>query len=96
MIVAASVREQTRARYPDESGDVDVAAIELDRGALPASVVLRSFTPAHLQRSLQEVEVGSPAGESAGCIARGVNRDLDGAAPTVFRVADRGHLVGRA
>lgn len=44
----------------DSGGDVDVAAIELDRGALPASVVLRSFTPAHLQRSLQEVEVGSP------------------------------------
>lgn len=44
----------------DSGGDVDVAAIEIDRGALPPSVVLRSFTPAHLQRSLQEVEVGSP------------------------------------
>ena len=44
----------------DSGGGIDVAAIELDRAALPASVVLRSFTPAHLQRSLQEVEVGSP------------------------------------
>jgi S1-C subfamily serine protease len=44
----------------DAGGDVDVAVIELERGALPASVVLRCFTPAHLQRSLQEVEVGSP------------------------------------
>jgi hypothetical protein len=44
----------------DAGGGIDVAAIELDRAALPASVVLRSFTPAHLQRSLQEVEVGSP------------------------------------
>lgn len=44
----------------DSGGDVDVAVIELDRGALPASAVLRSFTPAHLQRSLQDVEVGSP------------------------------------
>jgi hypothetical protein len=44
----------------DTGGDIDVAAIELDREALPRSVVLRSFTPAHLQCSLQEVEVGSP------------------------------------
>jgi hypothetical protein len=44
----------------DSGGGVDVAAIELDLRALPASVAIRSFTPAHLQRSLQEVEVGSP------------------------------------
>ena len=44
----------------DAGGDIDVAAIEIDRTALPASVLLRAFTPAHLQRSLQEVEVGSP------------------------------------
>jgi S1-C subfamily serine protease len=44
----------------DAGGDIDVAAIELDRTALPGSVVLRSFTPEHLQRSLHEVEVGSP------------------------------------
>ena len=43
----------------DAGGEIDVAVIELERSALPASVVLRCFTPAHLQRALQEVEVGS-------------------------------------
>jgi S1-C subfamily serine protease len=43
----------------DAGGEIDVAVIELDRAALPESVVLRCFTPAHLQRSLQEVEVGN-------------------------------------
>src|SRR6185369_6853054 len=40
-------------------GEIDVAVIELDRAALPQSAVLRCFTPAHLQRSLEEVEVGT-------------------------------------
>ena len=44
----------------DGAGDIDVAAIEIDQAALPASVVLRSFTPAHLQRGLQEIGVGTP------------------------------------
>jgi S1-C subfamily serine protease len=43
----------------DAGGEIDVAAIELDRAALPPSVVLQCFSPAHLQRSLQEVEVGT-------------------------------------
>ena len=43
----------------DAGGDIDVAVIELDRSALPPSVLIRSFTLAHLQHSLQEVEVGS-------------------------------------
>jgi hypothetical protein len=43
----------------DAGGEIDVAVLELDRGALPASAVLRCFTPAHLQQSLQEVEVGA-------------------------------------
>jgi S1-C subfamily serine protease len=43
----------------DAGGEIDVAVIELDRTALAQSVVLRCFTPAHLQRSLQEVEVGA-------------------------------------
>jgi S1-C subfamily serine protease len=43
----------------DTGGEIDVAVIELDRAALPQSVVLRCFTPEHLQRSLQEVEVGT-------------------------------------
>jgi len=44
----------------DAAGDVDVAAIELDRSALPASVAMQCFTPAHLLQSLQEGEVGTP------------------------------------
>jgi hypothetical protein len=43
----------------DSGGDVDVAAIELDRAALPPTVVLRAFTPQHLQASLAEIEVGT-------------------------------------
>jgi hypothetical protein len=44
----------------DGAGEIDVAAIDLDRAALPDDVALRCFTPAHLQHSLQEVEVGTP------------------------------------
>lgn len=43
----------------DAGGEIDVAVIEIERAALPPSVVMCCFTPAHLQRSLQEVEVGS-------------------------------------
>ena len=43
----------------DAGGEIDVAVIEIERSALPASVLLRAFTPAHLQDSLDEVEVGS-------------------------------------
>ena len=44
----------------DAGGDIDVAVLEIDRAALPDEVVLRAFTPEHLQASLDEVEVGSP------------------------------------
>ncbi len=43
----------------DDGGEIDVAVIELEPAALPDAVALRSFTPAHLQGSLDEVEVGS-------------------------------------
>ncbi len=43
----------------DAAGEIDVAVIELDRSALPGSVVLRCFTPEHLPSSLEAVEVGS-------------------------------------
>ncbi len=43
----------------DSGGAIDVAVIEMDRAAWPAEVVYRAFTPAHLQASLEEVEVGS-------------------------------------
>ncbi len=43
----------------DSGGEIDVAVIELERAVLPAGAELRCFTPAHLQHSLEEVEVGS-------------------------------------
>ena len=44
----------------DAGGDIDVAVIEIDRSAMPHDALIRCFTPAHLQGSLQEVEVGTP------------------------------------
>src|SRR5580658_8546048 len=43
----------------DTGGEIDVAVIELERAALPGTVALQCFTPAHLQRSLEDVEVGT-------------------------------------
>jgi len=43
----------------DGGGEIDVAVIELDRAALPPAGLMRCFTPAHLQGSLQEIEVGT-------------------------------------
>ena len=43
----------------DAAGEIDVAVIEIERSALPEAVLMRCFQPAHLQGSLQEVEVGS-------------------------------------
>lgn len=45
----------------DVGGEIDVAVIELDRAALPENVLFQSFTPAHLLRSLEEVDVGESA-----------------------------------
>lgn len=43
----------------DLGGEVDVAVIELDQAVLPPSASIRFFRPEHLQRSLQELEVGT-------------------------------------
>jgi hypothetical protein len=43
----------------DLGGEVDVAAVEVDRAALPPSASLHSFSPDHLLRSLAELEVGT-------------------------------------
>ena len=37
-----------------------MAAVEIDRVALPESTVLRAFNPEHLRVSFDEVEVGTP------------------------------------
>jgi hypothetical protein len=44
----------------DSGGEVDIAVIELDRGALPASAAICRFSLDHLQQSLEELEVGTP------------------------------------
>jgi len=44
----------------DGGGNIDVAVIELQRAALPSSAQVRAFTPAHLLRSLDDVDIGSP------------------------------------
>jgi hypothetical protein len=44
----------------DSGGPIDVAVLEIDRSALPAAASLRAFTPAHLQNTFDEVEVGTP------------------------------------
>ncbi len=44
----------------DAGGLIDVVAIELDRQALPQTLALQSFTPAHLVEQLAEIEVGTP------------------------------------
>lgn len=41
----------------DGGGDIDVAAVEIDRSALPAGAIVRAFTPAHLPRRYDEVPV---------------------------------------
>ena len=44
----------------DNAGIIDVAVIEIDRYALPASVVYQAFNSNHLPSPEQTVEIGSP------------------------------------
>jgi hypothetical protein len=44
----------------DTAGQIDVAVIEIDRAALPSSVVYRAFTPEDILRHYGQVEVGTP------------------------------------
>lgn len=52
-------RESLWRQGTDSAGGIDVAVIELERKALPASAVFQAFTPAHLQAPPDQVEVGS-------------------------------------
>lgn len=45
----------------DAAGEIDVAVIEIDRKTMPESAVICCFTPDHLQRTLQDIEIGSSA-----------------------------------
>ena len=44
----------------DTAGEIDVVAIELDRDALPATMVYRAYSPHHLLDRLDQVDVGTP------------------------------------
>jgi hypothetical protein len=43
----------------DKAGEIDVAVIELERGALPATAHYSAFSPQHLLRLSDQVEVGT-------------------------------------
>jgi hypothetical protein len=43
----------------DKSGEIDVAVVELDRNALPETLVYRAFSADHLLNGLDRVEAGS-------------------------------------
>lgn len=43
----------------DTAGEIDVAAIEIERAALPRETVYRAFTPQHLVGRFDQVEVGT-------------------------------------
>ncbi len=43
----------------DSAGDIDVAVIEIERSALPATTVYRAFTPHHLPAPREQIEVGT-------------------------------------
>lgn len=43
----------------DTAGNIDVAVLEIDRVALPATTLYRAFTPDHLPGDWEQVEVGS-------------------------------------
>lgn len=43
----------------DGAGEIDVAAIEIERAALPVPCVYQAFTPQHLLQPQEHVEIGS-------------------------------------
>lgn len=43
----------------DSAGPIDVAVIALDRQALPDTLLIEAFTPAHMVEQLDKVEVGA-------------------------------------
>jgi len=43
----------------DSAGAIDVVALELERPALPETLLYHAFTPAHLVKQLDQIEVGT-------------------------------------
>jgi hypothetical protein len=53
--------ERAWRQCADASGEIDVAAIEIDRAALPESAIYRAFTPEHLPGPDEKIETGALA-----------------------------------
>ena len=51
--------ESIRRQGLDAAGEIDVAAIEIERAALPVATVYRAFTPKHLEDSKDRIVIGS-------------------------------------
>ena len=43
----------------DNAGEIDVAVIEIERPALPESTIYRAFTPTHLPKPINNIEIGT-------------------------------------
>ena len=43
----------------DSAGQIDVAVLEIERAALPAETIYRAFTPNHLPRSFEDIQIGT-------------------------------------
>jgi hypothetical protein len=43
----------------DTAGEIDVAVLEIDRSAFPATAAYHAFTPRHLPQRLDQVEIGT-------------------------------------
>lgn len=43
----------------NSAGEIDIAAIEIDRSALPKPTVYHAFNPAHLLNTLEHIEIGA-------------------------------------
>lgn len=43
----------------DTAGEIDVAVIEIDRGALPRTALYAAFTPDHLPVRFEQIEIGT-------------------------------------
>ena len=49
-------RKSTWRQGKDSAGEIDVAAIEIDRAALPETAAIRCFTPSHLLGKQETIE----------------------------------------
>jgi Trypsin-like peptidase domain len=43
----------------DSAGEIDVAVVEIERAALPVTTIYRAFTPNHLPRSPEDIQIGT-------------------------------------